>query len=237
VSSGVPRIKAVVMCHNTPDTTDELYRRLSGCFDVTVFDSGSDEDKRPGCPSERMPNLYWTGCWLEAMRRWGDCDFLWVLGGDVSLRDEPWVYMRAMTSMQGYNVSIWSPAINGRALDMMSSAKAVGKVWSVYRLEGQAMALSKDMMSMIGRTFPPGNHLGWGVDVWLCWKAWTSGMRNVLDGRVSIGHPEGTGYDVVEAEKLCERYLFGLVGPSWPVDTRTFPGFERFECNVRETTM
>lgn len=232
----VPRIKAVVMCHNTPDSTDELYRRMFGSLDVTVFDSGSDEDKRPKCPAERLPNLYWTGCWLEAMRRWGDVDFLWVVGGDVSLESDPRSYADAMASMRGHNVACWSPVVNGRAHDYMQAAKAKGRVWSVYRLEGQAMALSGEMMGRIGRKFPPGNKLGWGIDVWLCWKAWTSGMRNVLDGRVSVAHPDGTGYDVNEAARQCECFLYSVVGPRWPLDTRTMEVFETFEVNVRETT-
>lgn len=232
----VPRIKVVVMCHNTPDATDELYGRLSECFNVTVFDSGSDEDKRPRCPAERLPNLYWTGCWLEAMRRWSDVEFLWVIGGDVSLRSEPRFYLEAMVSMRKYDVAIWSPAIYGRAHDCMSADKAAGRVWSVYRLEGQALALSGKMMAKIDRTFPPGNRLGWGIDVWLCWTSWSGGMRNILDGRVAIEHPGGTGYNVNEAAEECERYLYSLAGPAWPAETRTLPGFERFECNIRETT-
>ena len=231
------RIKAVVMSHNQPASTDELHGRLSRCFDVTVFDSGSDEGRSPTCPSERLPNLYWTGCWNEAMRRYGaECDFLWVLGGDVELLNEPEEYAYYLGATRAYNVACWSPAVRGKARPFMKADAAAGKVHSVYHLEGQALALSAAMMRAIGCALPSGSRLGWGVDVWLSWKGWTSGMRNILEGRVALGHPEGTGYDCVEAGEECERFLSAHVGGTWQLEARMVPFLERFENNIREET-
>jgi hypothetical protein len=232
-----PKIKAVVMSHNQPVSTDELYRKLASCFNVTVFDSGSDEDKRPSCPVERLPNLYWTGCWREAMKRYGKgLDFLWVLGGDIYLLNEPEEYLNAMVSLKAYNVACWTPAVVGRSRACMQAERTGGRVLSVYNLEGQAMALSGAMLDHIGQAFPPGARLGWGVDIWLSWKGWSSGMRNILDGRVRIGHPGGSGYDYIEAGRECEEYLRVNVGPNFALETRMVPFLELFENNLREET-
>lgn len=227
-------VKVVIICHNTPETTEKLYSGLSQCFDVTVFDSGSDEDKRPKCPADTFQNLYWPGCWREAMKRYGGADFLWVVGGDVSLMKEPAYYHYALNTMTLFNVGCWSPCVSGKCRDVMSADKAAGRVWNVYHLEGQALALSKEVMKMVDFTIPESNKLGWGVDFWFCWKSWKAGMRNVLDGRVSIYHPEVCGYNPTEALSEMAGFLALVGGPNWGPELRAHPYFERFENNLRE---
>jgi len=81
------RIKVIIMSHDTPKTTKALYDLLHGTMDVTVFNVGSSEGMSPLCPFDLYPNLYYTGCWREAMRRFGDYDVLWVIGGDVTAQN------------------------------------------------------------------------------------------------------------------------------------------------------
>lgn len=226
------RIKVVVMCHNKPDTTRELYEKLSGCFDVTVFDSGSDEGKRPICPCETFPNLYWTGCWAEAMKRYGDYDFLWVVGGDVTLRSTAGEYLKSLTLAATVDTACWSPAIEGRCREIMRADKAGYRTLCVCLLEGQAMALSGRVMAAMGRSIPPGSRLGWGVDFWMCWMGWKHGMRNILDGSVRLYHPEETGYDWREAQAEQIRFMASVGGPRWEVEMRAHPLCEVFENNV-----
>ena len=226
-------MKVVIMSHNTPITTENLYSGLSKCFDVTVFDSGSDEDRKPHCPVDVFPNLYWTGCWREAMKRYGDADFLWVIGGDISLLNKPEHYRYAFDSLAPFNVGCWSPAISGKCREIMSEEKARDRVWSVYHLEGQALALSKKVMKKIGFTIPEFNKLGWGVDMWFCWESWKYGMRNILDGRVSLHHPSSCGYNNNEAQEEMIKFLSYVCGDGWGFEMRADPYFENFDKNLR----
>lgn len=226
-------IRTVIMCHNTPRTTETLYAQLSGMGKVEVFDSGSDEDKRPECPCERFGNLYWTGCWEEAMRRHGDADFLWVVGGDVSLKDEPWKYYKAMEEVAKYDVACWSPAVEGSCRGVMSKEEAGNKVWSVYHVEGIAMAASKRLMKEMGFGFPAASRCGWGLDMWMNCLGWEKGMRNVLDGRVSMVHPDVRGYDSQDAwDEMCS-WLGDLYGKEWMSKVR-FNTRDGFMENIRE---
>lgn len=226
-------IKTVIMCHNTPRTTEALYGQLSGLGYVDVFDSGSDEDKRPECPCERFENLYWSGCWKEAMKRYGDADFLWVLGGDVSLVDEPRKYYECLEEMTKHNVGCWSPAVSGSCRGVMSMDSAVGKMWSVYHIEGIAMVASRSLMREMGYSFPARNKYGWGLDMWMSYLGWDRGMRNVIDGRVSIVHPAHRGYDSQEAwDEMC-LWMEEVYGKDWMQKIR-FNYRDGFRDNVRE---
>jgi len=78
-------------------------------------------------------------------------------------------------------------------------------------------------MKHIGGIFPGKNTLGWGLDMWLCWKGWTGGMRNVLDGRVGLYHPSECGYDqnkAVEEMREFMRDVFVVDGESGECQVR-----------------
>ena len=226
-------IKTVIMCHNTPVSTKKLYKQLSEVGHVDVFDSGSDKDKKPDCPCETFENLYWTGCWKEAMKRYGDSDFLWVLGGDVLLENETWTYYEIMEDAIKYNIGLWSPAVNGSCRGVMSKNTAKGKAWSVYHVEGIAMAASKRLMEEMGRDFPPGNKLGWGVDVWMSMVGWEKGMMNIIDGRVSIAHPFVRGYDSQRAWDEMSLYMENVLGKEWKTRVKMSVK-DDFDLNIRK---
>jgi hypothetical protein len=228
------KVKAVIMSHNTPVTTRALYEALSPVFDVMVMDSGSDEGQSPECPAERYANLYYTGCWNEAMRRFGDYDVVWMIGGDVKLENSPREYRDAILSALPFG--IWSPVISGHCREVGAKKMAWGRVFNVYHLEGIAMAISGDMVRHIG-SIPGCNRLGWGIDIWLSWIGWSTGRRNILDGRVSLFHPEGCGYSREQARKEMGEFLEMAVGPNWMADTRCLPHQGLFENNLRGVSL
>lgn len=226
------RIKAVIMSHDTPKTTKALYDLLHGVFDVTVMNVGSSEGMSPPCPADLYPNLYYTGCWREAMRRFGAYDVLWVIGGDVTAESTAGEYRKAIETAMPFG--LWSPAFTGYCREVMFKTKAAGKVFNVFHLEGIALAMSRDMMDQIGRDIPGGSVLGWGLDLWMSWVGWTSTRRNILDGRVSFSHPSGCGYSREAARIEMDTFMEIAVGPQWKEETRTAPEFGRFDRNVRE---
>lgn len=225
------KIKAVIMSHNTPNTTKDLYDLFVDVFDVTVFDVDSSEGKSPECPSERYPNLYYTGCWREAMRRFGDYDVLWVIGGDVKAENLGCEYRIAMETIGEFG--LWSPSFSGYHRDIMSKQRANDRVLNVYHLEGISMAMSQNMMRSINWDIPKGSVLGWGVDLWMSWMGWNNDKKNVLDGRVSMWHPEGCGYSREKARSEMDGFMENSVGKNWFEEARISPEFGLFENNIR----
>ena len=226
------RIKVVIMSHDTPKTTKALYDLLHGTMDVTVFNVGSSEGMSPLCPADLYPNLYYTGCWREAMRRFGDYDVLWLIGGDVTAENTADEYKNAIETVMPFGT--WSPVIVGRSREVMSKGKANGRILNVFHLEGIATAISQDMMKIIDWDIPDGSKLGWGIDIWMSWLGWTTMSRNILDGRVSLHHPFGCGYNRFNARKEVNVFLYSAVGPDWESQLRIAPEFERFNNNIRQ---
>jgi hypothetical protein len=210
--AGSVRAKVVIMCHNDGANSDRLAEKLSSSFYVSVFDSGSENGKAPAVRAERLPNLYWTGCWAEALRRYGGYDALWVVCGDVTLPGKAESYLEAMGTAMPFGC--WSPAVDGNRLDLMSSLKAKGRLLETRRLEGMCLAVSRGGAAAIGG-MPSCNKLGWGMDTWMCWMTRKAGYRNILDGRVLALHPAGCGYGKEEARREMETTMRKLVGSDW----------------------
>lgn len=225
------RLKVIIMSHDTPFTTRALYDIFSGTLDVTVMDVGSSKGKEPPCPADRYPNLYYTGCWREAMKRFGEYDVVWVIGGDVTARNTAAEYRYAIETAMPFG--LWSPTFSGYSREVMSDDKAVGLTFNVFHLEGIALAISRDMIKQIGGDIPGDNILGWGVDIWMSWVGWTTARRNVLDGRVSMYHPEGCGYSRKEARIEMDKFMKTTVGPDWYKEARIAPELGQFRHNVR----
>jgi hypothetical protein len=89
------------------------------------------------------------------------------------------------------------------------------------------------MMEQIGFRIPDGSRLGWGVDLWMSWIGWTSMMRNIIDGRVSLRHPESCGYSREEARMEMDTFMVNAIGNNWIRDARAAPALGRFDNNVR----
>jgi hypothetical protein len=224
------RIKAVILNHNTSESCDRLYEQLHGCFDdVEVFDSGSDCDKIPIHMGRKLPNVYWTGGWNEILKTCSDYDAVWMLGGDIELKSSPEKYREAIEASLPFGC--WSPCIDGRAKPFMQAGNyRHGQPKQVRNIEGMALALSGEVMRTVKR-LPEGSN-GYGQDLWLCLKAREMGLGNIIDGRVSVYHPEARGYDDKEFHDQMEAVFGKMYGPDF---RRTaFQYDDRYEHNLME---
>ncbi len=198
------RVKAVVLHHGMPEKADALMSKLDQAFDsVELIDCGSPEGKVPRRVTLRLPNVYWQGAWLEAMKRWGDYDVVWVIGADVELREEPAVYRRVLDGLPRFGC--WSPAIDGRAHPFMQAEHyAGGKLSQVKNIEGMALAVSGELIRIVGARFAVDTKYGFGHDYWLCAMARQAGLPNYIGGAV-VFHPPGVGYNEGEAHELFDK--------------------------------
>jgi len=207
------RVKAVIMHHNIPDNADKLYEALAPVFDdVEIFDNGSDPDKVPIHVSRSRPNVYWTGTWNEVMATCSDYDAVWVLGCDVQLKDNPEDYRRAIEDSLPFGC--WTPCVAGRSRPFMWPKNYDGKPRSVRVIEGVAMAASGKLMKEI-KQLPEGSPIGFGQDLWMCYRSRKMGTKNVIDGRVQVWHPPHIGYNAEEAGRQMQTMLPRMLGPDY----------------------
>ena len=223
------RVKAVILHHNMPENADGLFSQLAAAFDdVEVIDCGSDPDKIPTRLTVPLPNVYWEGAWLEAMRRWSDHDAIWIVGGDIELRSRPGDYRRAIEDALPFGC--WSPAIDGRAHPFMLARHYGGERRRVVNVEGMALAVSGELVRMIGGRFEVETKVGFGQDYWLCAMARDGGLPNYVDGAVEVRHPPGIGYDEADAHRRMDEAFGARFGPDY---RRTlFRYKEDFEGNL-----
>jgi len=210
-------VKVVVMNHNHKDSVDKIYKSLSCDFDVSIFDSGSEYSQRSKFTTHIFPNIYWTGCWDMALDLFAGFDVIWVLGGDVKLLSSSKEYLNSIKSMMPFGC--WSPKISGRCRPFMNSDIIGDRVCSVYHVEGIAFALGKDAFSIFN-SLPFGNDLGWGQDIWMCYRCWRNGLRNIIDGRVALFHPESCGYSGKRAFIEMDSWFSNMFGSNWRNEVR-----------------
>jgi len=206
------RIKAVVLAHNRPEEADSLAGLLGEAFDdVEVIDCGSDPDKIPDSVTVSLENVYWTGAWNYAMEQWSDYDAIWIVGDHVKLEDPPAKYREAIEDSLPFGC--WSPAVKGRSKEFMKPIGYMGRRIQVKNVEGMSLAISGELARHV-RELPKGSD-GYGQDFWLCHVARQEGMRNFIDGRVRVYHPDETGYDDAEFCKQMDDVFGEMFGPDY----------------------
>lgn len=221
------RIKVVILNHNQPENSDKLYEQLEHHFDVEIFDSGSDPDKIPVHVGRALDNVYWAGGWNEILGTCRDYDAVWMLGCDITLKQEPSEYRRAIEASLPFGC--WSPCIEGRAKPFMQEASyGHGEPKMVRNIEGMALAVSREFMREV-KELPEGSD-GYGQDLWMCMRARQMGLPNIIDGRVCVFHPEGTGYSDKKFHDQMEKVFGEMFGPDF---RRTaFEYDDRYEQNL-----
>ena len=199
-------IVAVILHHNKPANADKLYEQLEGVFErVELWDSGSDPDKIPLHVTESFDNIYWAGAWRKIIERYSDADAVWMIGCDIELQNAAEEYQTCLQDMQVFGC--WSPCIDGRAHPFMRAENYThGKPCQVRNIEGMALAMSGTLMKNLGEM--PDSKFGFGLDYWFCHSAREQTLPNIIDGRVTVGHPPEIGYDEKEAHDEMES-VFG----------------------------
>lgn len=182
--------KIVIISCNQKSTTEKLYNQFASAgYSPSVIASGCDKSQIPDCDDmEITQNIWWSGCWQKAIDQCLEESVLWVIGGDIELLCSPHEYIQSIESSMPFG--LWSPSIEGNAHEYMCSKPGV--INRVKFLEGICMAISKRFIRDLGGILPYSsfNYIGWGTDVLLSIKSRIFGYENILDGGVSVYHPD-----------------------------------------------
>lgn len=222
---GIDPVKVVIFERNQPNGP-RLKEQLSPVFrDVVLWDVGSDV--RSGLADACFPNDGFSVQLNRAHEAARNANVLWLLHADIFLHEESVRYKEAIVS--SYPFGIWSPQLCGK--HRKDQIVPEGRLCSVRFVESVAWAVSRQARKL-GFPLPDGSPIGWGQDLILSRKCLDSGLRNLIDARVSVSHiheSEYVSYDRVEAE----RQMNMLLAREFP-DGRTFgaPGQPRRVRNL-----
>ncbi len=212
---GIDPIKVVIFQRNQPNGHC-LKEQLASAFrDISLWDVGSDAPT-VGADATFANDGYSTQI-NRAHSRAGNSAVLWLLYGDIYLNNNAVRYREAIVS--AFPFGVWSPQLRGK--HRKDQTIPDGKLCSVRFVEGIAWAVSAHARKL-GFPLPDGAPIGWGQDLRLSRKCLESGMRNLIDGRVSVSHVHESNY-VTYDRKEAERQMIQLLAREFP-DGLTFGG-------------
>ena len=197
---------------------------LSPYFDTVILDSGSN----PRCPhplAVPLDNLYYSGLMNEAWRRGKEGGYGWVMivTSDIAIQERFVAPLAA--AMQDIarttNVGLYQPstAWRGRSLPQ-SRCHWTGRLRSTSFQEGWFHLIRMDLMDKVCPVDTSLNLLGWGIDLALSHFARMMDLMVLVDDRIRVVHPGGSGYNKAEAERQMRAWHATLPGYTSP---RHFP--------------
>lgn len=194
-------ILCCVFNYNSNDAACAWADRLSGCFDTLILDSGSN----PPCPhplAVHLDNIYYSGLMNKAYELLLErgCRWLMIVTSDIEIDDANTARLiRAMQDIsKSVNVGLYQPScrlsFHGRALPQ-SMCHYTGRMRKVNFQEGWFHLVCRELLDYLMPIDCSLNRLGWGVDLALCHFARISHKLIIVDDRVRVVHPKGTGYN------------------------------------------
>lgn len=226
-----PSLAIVILHYGPVARTAALHRQLLASDapfsrDILVLDNASPEPY-PDAWRRTGANLYWAGALgytLGACAERG-ATHLWFLNNDL-LFDSPaphiqraWGRLAHMEREAG-PVGVYSPS----TLANPYHAQMVQRPGSQWRraayVDGIAPLLRLDCVRELGGLDCADNGFGYGVDIWLSWRAQQAGWGVVVDDQVVVRHRyhstarEQEGF-LARAAAAEESYMAKRFGPDW----------------------
>ena len=198
--------------------------RLSPHFDTVILDSGSN----PPCPDPlavHLDNIYYAGLMNEAYRRGREGGYGWVMivTSDLEISEKnSGRLVEAMKDIsRSVNVGLYQPstAWRGRSLPQ-SRCHLTGRMRSASFQEGWFHLVRLDLLGKVCPVDVSINRLGWGIDLALSHFARIEDLMVLVDDRIRVVHPGGTGYNKEEALRQMRAWHATIPGYTSP---RHFP--------------
>ena len=215
-----PRVLCCIFNYNDNANAGAWADRLSPHFDTRILDSGSS----PRCPhplSVPLENVYYSGLMNEAFRLGKEGGYGWVMvvTSDIEISaDNTLKLVEAMKDVAGTrNVGLYQPstAWKGRSLPQ-SRCHFTGRMRSANFQEGWFHMIRIDLMEKVCPIDVTLNRLGWGVDLALSHFARITGLLVLVDDRIRVVHPGGTGYNREEAIRQMRAWHASIPGYTSP---------------------
>ena len=215
--------ESVLCCifnHNANADASAWAERLCPHFDTVILDSGSS----PRCEhplSVALDNIYYSGLMNEAFRRGKEGGYGWVMVLTSDLQITPENTEKLIRGMKDIsrstNVGLYQPstAWKGRSLPQ-SRCHLTGRMRCTNFQEGWFHMIRLDIMEKVCPVDTSVNLLGWGTDLALSHFARIGHLLVIVDDRVRVVHPSGTGYNKEKALEQMRAWHATIPGYTSP---------------------
>lgn len=215
-------ILCCVFNHNDNANAILWWERLHNDFETLILDSGSD----PVCAhpaAVTMDNVFYSGLMNKAFELAVSKGKPWLMVVTSDIEIDPAntaALIKAMDSMsRSTNVALYQPScrlsFRGRA-HIQSLCHFTGGIRNVNFQEGWFHMVRTDILPDILPVDCSVNRFGWGIDLALAHVARIRKLLVVVDDRVKVLHPRGTGYNRDAALEQMRRWHSTIPGYESP---------------------
>lgn len=216
------KILCCILNHNRNDQAVAWWERLSPHFDTVILDSGS----QPPCRHEgalNLENVFYSGLMNEAYRLLLERDYRWLMIVTSDIEIDAANMSKLIAGMQEtartVNVGLYQPScalsLHGRAL-YQSLCHYTGRVRKVNFQEGWFHLVCREILDEVMPIDLSLNRLGWGIDLVFSHFARIRRMLVLVDDRVRVVHPRGSGYNREAAREQMRRWQATIPGYTSP---------------------
>jgi len=195
---------SIVCCifdYNDHESASRWADRLSPHFDTVILDSGSV----PPCPHPKavhFDNIFYSGLMNKAYEYMLSKDAAWLMIVTSDIEIDEANFDKLVCGMKeisrSVNVGLYQPScrwsIKGRALHQ-SMCHFSGRLRRVNFQEGWFHLASREVLQEVLPMNVEINKFGWGVDLALSHFCRILHKLVLVDDRVKVLHPRGTGYN------------------------------------------
>ncbi|MCQ2174636.1 MAG: hypothetical protein MJY61_05830 [Bacteroidales bacterium] len=212
------KILCCILNYNENEKALEWYRRMSPHFDTVVLDSGSN----PPCRGEgvvNLDNVFYSGLMNTAYGILRDKGYRWlmIVTSDLEIddRNTELLVSRMRLALTVPGIGLYQPScrlsLRGRS-HFESRCHFTGHMRSVKFQEGWFHLVCREVLDDVFPIDLDVNRMGWGIDIALCYFARKRGLYVIVDDKVKVLHPRGTGYNSDKAKEQMDKWLSGLPG-------------------------
>lgn len=198
------------------------WERLSPHFDTVILDSGS----QPPCIHEgalNLDNIYYSGLMNKAFELLLERDYRWlmIVTSDIEIdgRNTEKLISGMQDMLRTVNVGLYQPSCalswHGRAL-YQSVCHYTGRLRKVNFQEGWFHLVCREILEAVLPVDLEMNRMGWGIDLAFSHVARIKELLVLVDDRVRVIHPRGSGYNRDSAKAQMKRWLSAFPGYTSP---------------------
>jgi len=224
------RLAVCILHYGKEDLTARLHRQFldadpGEAGNVFVLDNASPE-AYPHAWTRLPENRFWGGAFAWALDAFGAMGYthLWFCNNDVVFVSNPPYISRAKTRMRRLEkqggAGLYSPSATSNPYHRQMACRQDAECRKAMYIDGIAPIVALECVKDVGGLDLGENPYGYGVDVWLSYRAAKAGWGVWVDHALVLRHKyhaaarEQTGFMAVAA-KAEKAYMTKRLGPAW----------------------
>ena len=204
------KLIVVIANHNCNPDAVALKKAFLPFADTIIIDSGSTiHDSIAGYFDIQLDNVFYSGILNRAHEEMASrgCTHLLLIGSDVVVADPGHLIDRIRTVMKATGAQLYSPSVKDKSHNHNHMVQRSGAEWHhVTFVDGFCFAVSRDILDSCCPVDLSVNKIGHGVDIYMGFLAMKNNGDAVVDDKVTVYHPPGSGYDSKIARTMRDAW-------------------------------